>query len=137
MEKSLEQEVRRRANGRCEYCLLPEMAVPEPFQFDHVIARQHGGTTTSDNLAICCVHCNRHKGPNVAGVDPTGGRILPLFHPRRGRWEDHFAWRGPVLEGLTDTGRVTIWVLRMNAPSLLTIRSALIAEGVFPPAGTS
>jgi HNH endonuclease len=132
MEKSLEQEVRRRANGRCEYCLLPEAAVPECFQFDHIVARQHGGATHSDNLAICCAHCNRHKGPNIAGLDVTTGRVVPLFHPRRDRWDDHFVWRGPVLEGRTGAGRVTIAVLQMNASSLVALRATLMSEGAFP-----
>jgi 5-methylcytosine-specific restriction endonuclease McrA len=39
-------------------------------QIDHIIARQHGSRTELDNLALACVHCNRFKGPNVAGLDP-------------------------------------------------------------------
>jgi len=41
--------VRERAGYRCEYCSLPQDA--EPFFGYHVVARQHGGTDDSRNLA--------------------------------------------------------------------------------------
>jgi 5-methylcytosine-specific restriction endonuclease McrA len=53
-----------------------------PFQLDHIIARQHGGSSDSDNLALARLHCNRHKGPNIAGRDPLTGVIANLFHPQ-------------------------------------------------------
>ena len=28
-----------------------------------------------DNLALACAHCNRHKGPNLAGFDPETGML--------------------------------------------------------------
>src|SRR5208337_5662096 len=54
-----------------------------PFPIDHIIARQHGGSTTLDNLALSCLHDNTHKGPNVAGIDPISKRISRQFNPRR------------------------------------------------------
>ena len=98
---------------------------------DHIIAIQHGGATVIDNLALACVHCNRHKGPNVAGVDAMTGQVAPLFHPRRERWPDHFAWAGAVLTGKTQTGRVTIQVLAINSPDFRTMRAALMESGDF------
>jgi hypothetical protein len=53
---------------------------PAPFHIDHVIARQHGGATEFESLALACIHCNRFKGPNVAGVDPSSGDIVRLFN---------------------------------------------------------
>lgn len=41
--RTLEVEVRRRAAGRCEYCLFPESASELPFHIDHIIAEKHGG----------------------------------------------------------------------------------------------
>jgi hypothetical protein len=101
---------------------------PAPFQIDHVIARQHGGLTEPDNLALACIHCNRFKGPNVAGVDSTSGLIVRLFHPRRDEWSKHFAWNGVLLTAQTDVGRVTIQVLNMNAPPMVELRAALSDE---------
>ena len=98
---------------------------------DHIIAIQQGGATVIDNLALACVHCNRHKGPNVAGVDAMTGQVTPLFHPRRERWPDHFAWAGAVLTGKTQTGRVTIEVQAINSPDFRTMRAALMESGYF------
>ncbi len=81
-----------------------------------------------------CVFCNRHKGPNVAGVDPTTKRIVPLFHPRRHKWSRHFRWDGAVLVGRTPTGRATVIALKINLDHRIDLRQGLIDEGVFPPA---
>jgi hypothetical protein len=102
------------------------------FQIDHVIAEKHGGKTVFANLALSCLHCNLHKGPNLAGLDPVTGRIVRLFNPRRDRWTRHFQWRGAVLAGRTSIGRVTIDVLRINHPDYVRARAELIREGRFP-----
>jgi len=133
MRDALKGLVRRRAIGACEYCRMPEVVHDLPFQIDHIIARQHGGLAVADNLALACAWCNSHKGPNLAGIDPEGGRLVPLFHPRRDRWEDHFGWRGPIVLGLTPEGRATIHVLDMNDGAIVKIRENLIAGGDFPP----
>jgi hypothetical protein len=105
-----------------------------PFQIDHVIARQHGGDTVFANLALACLHCNSHTGPNIAGIDPKTRRLARLFHPRRHKWDRHFRWDGAVLLGRTNTGRVTVAVLALNDPDLVAVRQALIDERRFPPA---
>jgi hypothetical protein len=101
-------QLRRLADGRCDYCRIPEEFDPLPFQLDHVIARQHGGETALGNLAWSCLHCNKHKGPNIAGIDPVTGQLTALFHPRRQRWERHFMWNGAILVGRTRIARATI-----------------------------
>jgi hypothetical protein len=98
---------------------------------DHVIAEQHGGETSEDNLALACIHCNKRKGPNVAGVDPITGRIVALFNPRRQQWRRHFAWQGSLIVGRTAIGRATVRTLAMNHPMLLLVRGALLEEGTF------
>jgi hypothetical protein len=103
-----------------------------PFEIDHIIAEQHGGKSVAENLALCCGFCNRHKGPNIAGIDTESGALIPLFHPRRDRWADHFKWRDENLVGLTAIGRVTVAVLAINHPAQRAVRQALIAEGAFP-----
>ena len=102
-------------------------------QIDHIIARQHGGSEDASNLALCCVHCNLHKGPNVAGIDSITQEVVRLYHPRRDKWREHFAWRGAVLIGLTSVGRATIQVLAVNDPNTIAVREALVTEGRFPP----
>src|SRR5256885_17003243 len=131
MDKTLDQEVRLRAQYRCEYCKLPQAAYRTRFQIDHVIAQQHNGPTTSENLALCCVRCNRSKGPNLSGIDPETRQVMQLFHPRRDRWDDQFLWQGPILVGRTATGRATIAVLAINDPDFVAVRKQLMAEGIF------
>lgn len=133
MRADLQRQVRQRAGGRCEYCRLPESPANYRFPIDHVVARQHRGPTESDNLALSCPHCNLHKGPNLTGIDPDTGAVVPLFNPRRDRWVEHFAWRAAGLIGLTPIGRTTIEVLAMNDVPSLRWRQALIDEGFFPP----
>lgn len=52
MDPAIEVAVRVRARSRCEYCRFPEGFAELPFHCDHIIARQHGGLTTLDNLAL-------------------------------------------------------------------------------------
>ena len=132
MNPDLVREVRQRAQGRCEYCHLPAYVYPLPFHVDHIIARQHGGQTVLENLAFACLHCNRHKGPNIAGTDPNTGEIIRLFHPRVDLWSEHFEWTGAALGGRTEVGRVTIHVLAINDSDFLAMREALIQEQTFP-----
>lgn len=133
MDEALAQHVRDRAGGFCEYCRIPETHDRPGFEIEHIVARQHRGKTVASNLAAACFTCNHRKGPNLAGRDPTTGKLTPLFHPRRMKWEKHFRWDGPVLVGRTAIGRTTIAVLGINHPLRVRLREELIEEGLFPP----
>ena len=111
MDESLDRRVRERAGNRCEYCKVPAEISAFTFPLDHIIAQQHRGETTSENLALSCPHDNFHKGPNIAGLDPVTGRLTRLFNPRRQRWSTHFAWDGPLVVGKTAIRRTTLYVL--------------------------
>jgi hypothetical protein len=131
-------EVRHRANHRCEYCRLPQAAFRRPFHLEHVVAKQHGGTAELDNLALASWFCNLKKGPNLTGIDPDTGQITPLFHPRKDRWEEHFGAevgrlipRGIEIRGLTPTGRATARVLGMNEEMRQMLRYELWREAMF------
>ena len=79
---------------------------------------------------MACLHCNRHKGPNIAGTDPTTGELIRLF--RVDLWNEHFAWTGAALSAKTPVDRVTIQVLAINEPDFLATREAVMNEQVFP-----
>jgi len=130
-DRDLEQLVWQRAQSRCEYCYFPSGYAEAPFQIDHIIALKHGGATESLNLALSCFYCNSHKGPNIASIDPTSGRLVRLYHPRRDRWATHFRWEGAKLAGLTAIGRATERALWFNHTLVVETRTWLIAEGVF------
>lgn len=117
--------MRRRANGQCEYCRLPQEYSELRHHVEHIVSKQHGGSDDNGNLALACHRCNLHKGPNLTGVDPETGQLSRLFHPRRDRWPDHFAFNGERLAGLTAMGRATIQVLDMNDPRRLELRAEI------------
>ena len=128
MNPFLERLVWQRAHARCEYCHLPQAYSPLPHAVDHIISRQHHGQTEPENLALACFFCNSYKGPNIAGLNPRTGRTVRLFHPRKDRWNRHFAWNGPILVGLTTAGRVTIDLLEINRPEAIELRKHLSQE---------
>ena len=132
MDGLLHEAVRARAHHRCEYCHFPAEFAELPFHIDHIVARQHGGRSVSENLAWACCHCNRFKGPNLSGIDPMTAMTADLFHPRRAAWDDHFKWEGPELVGKSSAGRATIRVLAINRPDAVAVRSLLLQEGVYP-----
>ena len=116
--------VRHRARTRCEYCGLAQAAEPFfTFHIEHIVARQHDGTDDAENLALACYHCNCRKGTNLTAIDPQSGEVVPLFHPRRHDWAEHFTPAGDVVEGRTAVGRATVSLLRMNAPDRRRLRS--------------
>ena len=108
---------------------MPASGYLGSFHADHIIARQHGGESGLQNLALACLHCNQHKGPNIAGRNPDTDEVVELFDPRRDRWGDHFEWNGADLTGKTAVGRVTIQVLAINDPGFRAVRIALRDEG--------
>jgi 5-methylcytosine-specific restriction endonuclease McrA len=111
-ESELRALVVDRALNRCEYCHLPQDGYEATFHIEHVYALQHIEDHAPENLALSCPKCNRKKGPNLSGLDPLTRSIVPLFHPRRDKWADHFRWNGPLVIGLTPCGRATIAVTR-------------------------
>ncbi len=132
MDEATRELVRERAGNRCEYCLHPQEHSETTHHVEHIVARQHLGSDIPNNLALACIHFNSHKCTNLTGIDPDSGAIVPLFHPRRDQWAEHFALRGAFIVGLTPTGRTTVYVLAMNARHRLNVRAELIAQGLYP-----
>ena len=129
MDAATRDFVRRRAGDRCEYCLLHQESFDVSHHVEHIVAKQHGGSDDTSNLALACHFCNLHKGPNLAGIDPVSGEVALLFHPRRYLWTAHFRLEGAIVEGATPTGRATVRVLAMNGDLQLELRLALFARG--------
>jgi 5-methylcytosine-specific restriction endonuclease McrA len=126
MDATIRNFVRDRAGNRCEYCGLPQSAIPYlTFPIDHIRAQQHGGSDDPSNLALACGHCNAHKGPNLSGIDPETDQTVELFNPRKDNWSEHFAVRGIYITGLTPKGRATVAVLAMNSSMQLATRADL------------
>ena len=132
VNEELRAEVARRAGQRCEYCLIHDDDVGFPHEVDHIVSRKHGGPSASDNLAYASVICNRHKGSDVASIDPRTGGIVRLFNPRSDRWADHFQLEGAVIETVSSIGSATARLLRLNAPERISERGLLQSLGRYP-----
>ena len=118
-------EVRARANNRCKYCQLHQHDSPlAALHIEHIIPKKHGGTDDLDNLALACIDCNLHKGPNLTGIDPDRNAITELFHPRKHDWHQHFERHGSYIVGKTAIGRTTVRVLAINSDDQLSLRAS-------------
>lgn len=129
---ALRRQVYDRANGCCEYCLIPEVATFAIHEIDHIIAEKHGGATTEDNLALACTICNKYKGSDLASIDPETGDIVGLYHPRQDLWVENFQLQGAEFTHLTTKGLVTIRLLQLNRREKVAERQVLIQAGIFP-----
>ena len=121
-----------RAQGSCEYCLIPESLTLASHQVDHVIAEKHGGETTAANLALSCSLCNLAKGSDITSIDPTTSEIVRLYHPRQDSWHDHFQLEADtgMIQPLSAIARVTVRLLQLNRAERLSERKLLIRAGV-------
>ena len=129
----LRREVIERAGGCCEYCLFATQDRPIDYAIDHVIAVKHGGPTHLDNLCLSCYWCNSYKGSDLSSVDwDKGTDIVPLFNPRTQLWDEHFELNGVRIVSLTAVGRVTVFLLQLNAIERIKERRLLIELGVYP-----
>ena len=124
--------VRLRARYRCEYCLVPESLTLAGHEIDHIIAIKHGASG-AENLALCCTLCNKHKGSDLASIDPKTGDMCRLFHPRRERWHEHFELRGGEILALTAVGRVTVRLLQLNRRERINEREIMMRAGLLSP----
>jgi hypothetical protein len=125
----LRQQVFERAHGRCEYCLIPEHVTLAPHQVDHIVALKHSGLTEPENLALSCTLCNKHKGSDLASLDPQTSAVVPLFNPRRDTWSDHFGIEDGLIVPLTPMGRVTVRLLRLNTTERVEERRLMLLAG--------
>jgi HNH endonuclease len=127
----LRRLVVERAGNRCEYCGIPEAATFAAHELDHIVAQKHGGQTEPGNLALSCALCNKHKGSDLTSVDPETGDIIPLYHPRKDIWSDHFKLDRTRIVPLTPKGRVTTQLLQLNRPERMEERARLIEAGLY------
>ncbi len=102
---------------------------------DHILPEAAGGQTVWENLCVACHSCNEFKGAQVEVRDPLTGEHVPLFHPRRQQWSEHFRWSedGSEIIGLTLVGRATVAALKMNHPDIREARRRWARVGWHPP----
>lgn len=87
------------------------------------------------NLAYACQGCNGKKQARIEVRDPFTFESVELFHPRKQKWSDHFAWHEDfsLMIGLTSCGRTTIEALGLNRTGIVNLRRLLGASQLHPP----
>ena len=105
------------------------------FTVDHIIPEVLGGESEPENLCLACWDCNLAKGARIAAVDPDTQALVPLFHPRRDRWLEHFRWidEGKIIEGKTPVGRTTVNAVELNRSVVVEARQRWVEVGWHPP----
>lgn len=133
--RAVRRLVRDRSGNRCEYCLHPFRYASGPYVCEHIVPRARGAGNTPAELAWACSGCNSHKYDKTQARDPSTGRNVLLFNPRRQRWGQHFSWSDDLLLilGRTPTGRATVEALCLNRPELVNLRRALVQIDEHPP----
>lgn len=126
--------VAQRAGHRCEYCRASEAIFNFPFEVEHAIPPNRGGSDDDSNLALSCRSCNLFKADHVDGIDPESNETTRFFNPRMDRWDEHFGVdsEAATMQGLTATGRATIERLRMNSVVQVDARRQWMKLGLFP-----
>jgi hypothetical protein len=132
LSPALRQRVRTRASGKCEYCLVHQNVSIFTHEVDHIIAARHGGQAVLANLACACLPCHRNKGTDLTAIDPLTRTVVALFNPRQQIWTAHFMLDAARIIGLTPTGRATVALLKINAPTRLGHRQTLLLQGRYP-----
>ena len=129
---ALRRDVIKRAGNCCEYCLLRQSDIFLSFEVDHIVSEKHDGETKIDNLCLSCPDCNRNKGSDIGSFDRQTKLLTPFFNPRIQDWNDHFRLDDFVIEPLTDIGRVTVRLLKMNLLERIEDRKIYSETGVYP-----
>lgn len=132
---ALRRRVAEQARHRCGYCLTQEVVIGRSMEFDHLLPRSLGGSTTEENLWLACSFCNIYKGNRFLVIDPATGAKVRIFNPRQQDWGQHFAWAEGAtrIDGSTAIGRATVAALQLNRPSLVLARRLWVAAGWHPP----
>ncbi|HOY20082.1 MAG TPA: HNH endonuclease [Haliscomenobacter sp.] len=135
INKALLTLVFERAGNLCEYCKSMVEYSNQPFAIEHIIPLIKGGKTQEENLALSCDGCNGHKYDKTTGIDPYDEIEVPLFHPRKNSWKDHFEWSAEYTHviGKTSEGRATIETLKLNRSGLVNSRNVFVLVGLHPP----
>ncbi len=135
ISRALREQVKQRADFRCEYCQTSEWLSGVESEIDHIVPRSAGGASHADNLCLACTSCNGYKQAKTVGANPDNGELVPLFHPRQQRWAEHFVWSDDATRiiGITLCGRATVEALRLNHPLAVSARTVWARAGYHPP----
>ena len=132
---TLKEKIRDSAGYRCGYCLSAQKYVFAPLEIEHLMPTAKGGTDEEENLWLACRMCNGFKSDNIEALDPSTKQVVPLFNPRKQKWNEHFAWSedGTKIIGLTACGRATVISLQLDNLIAVMVRREWAGAGWHPP----
>jgi hypothetical protein len=124
--------VHERAHNCCEYCQTCRDTIGQTMHVEHI---DPNGGDDPENLCLACPTCNLSKARATSALDPLMGMPVPLFHPRKQQWQEHFRWieNARRVQGLTPIGRATVERLRMNQERLVVARALWVKAHCHPP----
>jgi hypothetical protein len=127
------RRIAERAGGCCEYRRSQAKYAIQSFSIEHIVP---GESNHNENLAYACQGCNNHKYNKTHASDPISQDVVALFHPRKQRWSEHFAWSSDccLMFGITPCGRATVAALQLNRTGVVNLRQVLVSIGRHPPA---
>lgn len=120
--EKLKRKIRRQAENRCGYCLLPQSLNPSLLEIEHILPTAKGGSDDEENLWLSCRLCNNYKGVQTEAIDPKTDKNILLFNPQIQDWNKHFKWNGEKIVGKTACGRATVQALKLNNEIILPVR---------------
>jgi hypothetical protein len=131
ISEPIKTEVFRRANYKCEYCLINEALSFFTFHVEHILSLKHGGKTELDNLALACPICNLNKGTDIATILSEFDDPVRFFNPRLDQWMDHFILESSgLISAKTYIGKATIKILNLNHPDSIIERKEMLIRGI-------
>lgn len=139
MSEYISVELRRKLSDQfedcCAYCRSAAALIAINLEVEHIQPRVAGGLTNLDNLCLACPSCNRYKGSRQTAIDPESGETVPLFHPQKQVWVEHFGWisNASQIAGKTAIGRATVEALQMNRSVLVAVRKLWVKLDQHPP----
>jgi hypothetical protein len=129
---ALRNQVEERANGICEYCLIPIEETYFGGELDHIESLKHDGQTVLENLALACQPCNRNKGSDLGSNSPTTNILTRFYNPRIDIWSEHFRVdEDAEIISLTEIGEVTARIFKFNDFERVLERQGLIELGLW------
>ena len=135
VSQAIRQRVASQARFRCGYCLTQERVSGVPLTIEHLVPQAKGGNDAEENLWMSCRLCNEAKGILIDAPDPESGEVIPLFHPRKHLWAEHFIWSesGTRVIGTTAIGKATVTALTLNTEFRVRARALWVEVGWHPP----
>lgn len=133
--KDLDAKIRKQAQNRCGYCLVPQKLLSYKLEIEHIFPKGKGGSNQEENLWLACRQCNLSKGAKADGFDSITSKRVKLFNPREQVWSEHFVWSydKTLIIGKTPFGRATVSALLLNNDWHRIAREFWKLTGIFPP----